>query len=312
MNAPLEMPTQPLVLREDAGGIATLTLNRAAAVQRDQRRAARRAAGRARRRCRRCIGAGRRDRRRRPRILPRPRPEGDARQLERGVHRRPLPPLLQRDADDRAAPAAGDRQGPRHRHGRRLPARRRLRPRRRRRRRALRDLRHQFRPVLRDARRAGLAQHLAQAGVRNADDRRVHRCADRARAGASSTASRAADRLDAETLALAQALLAKPRAVVAAGKRFFYAQLERTTEAAYAMASDAITRNMLGPDAQEGVTRVRRKAQAALERLTRSDAAAPAGLLPRRARLSARRQHCILYKSCASPVAALHQCNRLT
>ena len=59
--------------------------------------------------------------------------------------------------------------------------------------------------------------------------------------------------LDAETLALAQALLAQPRAVVAAGKRFFYAQLERTTEAAYAMASDAITRNMLGPDGQEGV-----------------------------------------------------------
>ena len=42
--------------------------------------------------------------------------------------------------------------------------------------------------------------------------------------------------------------------VVAAGKRFFYAQLERTTEAAYAMASEAITRNMLGPDAQEGVS----------------------------------------------------------
>jgi enoyl-CoA hydratase/carnithine racemase len=64
----------------------------------------------------------------------------------------------------------------------------------------------------------------------------------------------APDALDAETLALAQALLAKPRAVVAAGKRFFYAQLERTTEAAYAMASEAITRNMLGPDAQEGVS----------------------------------------------------------
>jgi enoyl-CoA hydratase/carnithine racemase len=59
--------------------------------------------------------------------------------------------------------------------------------------------------------------------------------------------------LDAETLALAQTLLAKPRAVVAAGKRFFYDQLEQTTDAAYAMASAAITRNMLGPDAQEGV-----------------------------------------------------------
>ena len=63
----------------------------------------------------------------------------------------------------------------------------------------------------------------------------------------------AADRLDAETLALAQSMLAKPRAVVAAGKRFFYDQLERTQDAAYALASAAITRNMLGPDAQEGV-----------------------------------------------------------
>jgi enoyl-CoA hydratase/carnithine racemase len=64
----------------------------------------------------------------------------------------------------------------------------------------------------------------------------------------------APDALDAETLALAQTLLAKPRAVVAAGKRLFYDQLERTTDVAYAMASDAITCNMLGPDAQEGVT----------------------------------------------------------
>jgi enoyl-CoA hydratase/carnithine racemase len=61
------------------------------------------------------------------------------------------------------------------------------------------------------------------------------------------------DRLDAETHVLAQAMLEKPRAVVAAGKRFFYAQLERSQEDAYALASVAITRNMLGEDAQEGV-----------------------------------------------------------
>ncbi len=59
--------------------------------------------------------------------------------------------------------------------------------------------------------------------------------------------------LDAETLALARTLLAKPRAVLAAGKRFFYEQLELPEGAAYAKASEAITRNMLGPDAQEGV-----------------------------------------------------------
>jgi enoyl-CoA hydratase/carnithine racemase len=62
-----------------------------------------------------------------------------------------------------------------------------------------------------------------------------------------------ADRLVAETAALAQTLLEKPPAVIAAGKRFFYAQLERSLEDAYANASDVITRNMLGADAQEGV-----------------------------------------------------------
>jgi len=62
-----------------------------------------------------------------------------------------------------------------------------------------------------------------------------------------------ADRLDDETAALARTLIEKPRAVLAAGKRFFYDQLERKLEDAYAVASVAITRNMLGPDAQEGV-----------------------------------------------------------
>ena len=55
--------------------------------------------------------------------------------------------------------ATGDRESARHRDGRRLPARRRLRSRGRRRRRAVRHLGHQLRIVLRDARRAGVAQH---------------------------------------------------------------------------------------------------------------------------------------------------------
>jgi enoyl-CoA hydratase/carnithine racemase len=62
-----------------------------------------------------------------------------------------------------------------------------------------------------------------------------------------------ADRLDAETAALAATLLAKPRAVIAAGKKLFYDQLERPLGEAYGLASAAITRNMLGPDAREGV-----------------------------------------------------------
>ena len=59
--------------------------------------------------------------------------------------------------------------------------------------------------------------------------------------------------LDAATQALAAAILAKPRDVVAAGKAFFYRQLEAPLAQAYAQASDLITANMLGESAQEGV-----------------------------------------------------------
>jgi enoyl-CoA hydratase/carnithine racemase len=59
--------------------------------------------------------------------------------------------------------------------------------------------------------------------------------------------------LDAATQALAATILGKPRDVVAAGKAFFYRQLEAPLAAAYAQASEHITRNMLGEAAQEGV-----------------------------------------------------------
>ena len=62
-----------------------------------------------------------------------------------------------------------------------------------------------------------------------------------------------AERLDAEVAALAAQLVDKPRAVLAAGKRFFYRQLEQPLAEAYAHASEVITANMLGKDAQEGV-----------------------------------------------------------
>ena len=45
----------------------------------------------------------------------------------------------------------------------------------------------------------------------------------------------------------------KPAAVVAAGKKFFYEQLELNTSLAYKKASAFLTENMLGPDAAEGV-----------------------------------------------------------
>ncbi len=60
--------------------------------------------------------------------------------------------------------------------------------------------------------------------------------------------------LDAHVAALARVLIAKPRRVLAAGKKFFYEQQEKSIVEAYALASELITQNMLGEDAQEGVT----------------------------------------------------------
>jgi enoyl-CoA hydratase/carnithine racemase len=59
--------------------------------------------------------------------------------------------------------------------------------------------------------------------------------------------------LDAATEALARAMMDKPAQVVAAGKRFFYEQLDRPTADAYRTATAEITRCMLAPEAQEGV-----------------------------------------------------------
>ena len=63
----------------------------------------------------------------------------------------------------------------------------------------------------------------------------------------------APEELDAELGRLVAELVAKPRAVIAAGKRLFYEQLEAALPEAYALASRAITCNMLGADAAEGV-----------------------------------------------------------
>jgi enoyl-CoA hydratase/carnithine racemase len=59
--------------------------------------------------------------------------------------------------------------------------------------------------------------------------------------------------LDAELARIVATIIAKPRAVCAAGKALFYEQIDAPLEAAYAAASKAITRNMLGSDAAEGV-----------------------------------------------------------
>jgi enoyl-CoA hydratase/carnithine racemase len=61
------------------------------------------------------------------------------------------------------------------------------------------------------------------------------------------------DQLDSAVGELADLLLSKPSAVLAAGKKFFYRQIEMDMEPAYKLASQVITNNMLGQDALEGV-----------------------------------------------------------
>jgi enoyl-CoA hydratase/carnithine racemase len=62
-----------------------------------------------------------------------------------------------------------------------------------------------------------------------------------------------ADRLDAEVDELARALLARPAPVVANGKRTFYAQIDQPLDTAYAVAADAMVRDLSAPDAAEGI-----------------------------------------------------------
>jgi enoyl-CoA hydratase/carnithine racemase len=61
------------------------------------------------------------------------------------------------------------------------------------------------------------------------------------------------DKLDDAVQELAQRLVGKPPAVLAAGKKFFYRQIEMELAPAYKLATQVITENMLGADALEGV-----------------------------------------------------------
>lgn len=62
-----------------------------------------------------------------------------------------------------------------------------------------------------------------------------------------------ADQLDAAVEQLLAAILAKPRAALAAGKELFYRQRELGIEAAYQLAGQAMACNMMLDVAQEGV-----------------------------------------------------------
>ena len=62
-----------------------------------------------------------------------------------------------------------------------------------------------------------------------------------------------ADALDAAVEELVAAIVAKPRAAVAAGKELFYRQRELGIEAAYQLAGQSMACNMMLDVAQEGV-----------------------------------------------------------
>jgi len=59
--------------------------------------------------------------------------------------------------------------------------------------------------------------------------------------------------LRAETMKLAQAIAAKPHAVVAIGKEAFYRQLELGLSSAYDYTTEVMVRNLLEADAEEGI-----------------------------------------------------------
>jgi enoyl-CoA hydratase/carnithine racemase len=61
------------------------------------------------------------------------------------------------------------------------------------------------------------------------------------------------DQLDAEVDLLARTVVARSAPVIANGKRTFYAQLDEPLGAAYAVAGDAMVRDLSAPDAVEGI-----------------------------------------------------------
>jgi enoyl-CoA hydratase/carnithine racemase len=61
------------------------------------------------------------------------------------------------------------------------------------------------------------------------------------------------DKLDAEVKALADAIIAKSPVAVTTGKKMFYKQIEMGMEAAYEYASEVMTCNMMAEDVGEGI-----------------------------------------------------------
>ena len=116
----------------------------------------------------------------------------------------------------------------------------------------LRDARRQHRALLFDADGGAVAQSVAQA------------CDGNAAAGEMIDAVRAAEfglinkvvpagQLDAAVLDFAGKIASKSALTVSIGKEAFYHQLEKGLSEAYDYASDAMVKNMLARDAEEGI-----------------------------------------------------------
>jgi len=176
--------TQPVLLRDESGGVVTLNVEPPSAVQRALEGRARRTAGGARCDCHGCECAGGRDCRRRQGVLRRARPEGDARPPVEEVPAIAVRAVQPRDDDAHGHAAAGDCAGARLRYGGGLPAGGDVRSSGRFRRCALRCVGHQRRAVLLNAFGGAGAERGPQAGDGDAADGRFHRRANGARARA--------------------------------------------------------------------------------------------------------------------------------
>jgi enoyl-CoA hydratase/carnithine racemase len=62
-----------------------------------------------------------------------------------------------------------------------------------------------------------------------------------------------ADRLDAEVQVLVRSILAKSRAVIAAGKKLFYEQVSGNLDQAYRIATAAMVDSVKTDDGREGI-----------------------------------------------------------
>jgi enoyl-CoA hydratase/carnithine racemase len=160
--------------------------------------------------------------------------------------------VRQDDDDADGTAAAGDRAHPRHRHRRRLPAGRHVRPGRRRRRRKFAV----------SGVNLGLFCSTPSVALGRAMGRKqamemllTGDFIDAAEAQRRGLVNRVVplDQLDAEVKKLTDSICAKTPVALAMGKQMFYKQLEMGLEGAYQLAAETMACNMMADDAAEGI-----------------------------------------------------------